>query len=366
MTDSDALQKIRDNIDRIDCQLQELIAERARCACEVARIKQVDGDTSDYYRPEREAQVLETVRKRNQGPLEDEAMVRLFREIMSTCLHLQHPMSVAYLGPRGTFTEAAALKHFGHAVEAIPLAGIDTVFREVESGNVHYGIVPIENSTEGVVNHTLDLFVRSPLKICSEIELRIHHNLMGGATDLSTVHKVYGHQMALAQCRNWLDTHLPKAERITMSSNAEAARRAADDAAAGNLDSAAIAGKDAAGIYDLAILVKNIEDAPDNTTRFLVIGRSSPKRSGQDKTSLMLATTNKSGALVRLLEPLARRGISLSRIESRPSHQGTWEYLFFIDISGHIEDANVVEAIRELEAETTLVKVLGSHPKAIL
>lgn len=359
----EALQKVRENIDRIDQQLQELITERARYACEVARIKQVDGDTSDYYRPEREAQVLETVRKRNKGPLEDEAMVRLFREIMSTCLHLQHPMSVAYLGPQGTFTEAAAHKHFGHAVEATPLAGIDAVFREVESGSVHYGVVPIENSTEGVVNHTLDLFVRSPLKICSEVELRIHHNLMGRQTDLSAVHKVYGHQMALAQCRNWLDTHLPRAERIAVSSNAEAALKVAGDDA---LDSAAIAGKDAAGIYDLAILAKNIEDAPDNTTRFLVIGRSSPKRSGQDKTSLMLATTNKSGALVRLLEPLARRGISLSRIESRPSHQGTWEYLFFIDISGHIEDENVIEAIHELEQETTLVKVLGSYPRAIL
>ncbi|MBI1195761.1 MAG: prephenate dehydratase [Gammaproteobacteria bacterium] len=362
----DALRKVRENIDRIDRQLQELITERAKCACEVARIKQVEGDTSEYYRPEREAQVLETVRKRNQGPLEDEAMVRLFREIMSTCLHLQHPMSVAYLGPQGTFTEAAARKHFGHAVEAIPLAGIDAVFREVEAGSVHYGVVPIENSTEGVVNHTLDLFVRSPLKICSEIELRIHHNLMGRQADLGDVHKVYGHQMALAQCRNWLDTHLPRAERIAVSSNAEAAVRSAKDAAEGRLDSAAIAGKDAAGIYDLMILANNIEDAPDNTTRFLVIGRSSPKRSGHDKTSLMLATTNKSGALVRLLEPLARRGISLSRIESRPSHQGTWEYLFFVDITGHVEDDKVIEAINELEKETTLVKVLGSYPKAII
>ncbi len=366
MTDSDALKTVREKIDRIDQQIQDLINERARCASEVARVKQVDGDTSDYYRPEREAQVLETVSKRNQGPLDDEAMVRLFREIMSSCLHLQNPMSVAYLGPKGTFTEAATRKHFGHAVDTVPLAGIDSVFHEVASGSVHYGVVPVENSTEGVVNHTLDLFVRSPLKICSEIELRIHHHLLGFSGDLATIKKVYGHQMALAQCRNWLDGHLPGVERIAVSSNAEAARRVGEDSKDTPGVCAAIAGKDAADIYHLEVLAGNIEDTPDNTTRFLVIGRKMPNPSGNDKTSLMLATANRSGALMRLLEPLARRGISMSRIESRPSHLGTWDYLFFIDISGHVDDPQVAEALNDLKQETSLVKVLGAYPRAIL
>lgn len=360
MSDEDLLKAIRTRIDQIDGKLQELITERARCALEVARLKHASGDM-DYYRPEREAQVLQTVLGRNQGPLEDEVVARLFREIMSACLALQRPIAVAYLGPEGTFTEAAVFKHFGQAVSARPLAAIDEVFRDVEAGAVDYGVVPIENSSEGAVDHTLDMFMSSPLKICSEIELRIHHNLMGKADGTGAINRVYAHQMALAQCREWLNAHLSGVECIPVSSNAEAARRAQEEAGA-----AAIAGANAAAIYGLEILSSNIEDKPDNTTRFLVIGRKIPAPSGRDKTSLLVSTSNKPGALYRLLKPLAEHGISMSRIESRPSRREMWEYVFFIDIEGHAQDEKVAAVIRILDNEAAVLKVLGSYPCAVL
>ncbi len=364
MNDQDPLHEVRCRIDELDCRLQELITERARCAEEVARIKREQGDDSGYYRPEREAQVLETVRRRNRGPLSDEAICRLFREIMSACLALQLPLRVGYLGPQGTFTEAAAVQHFGHAVETLPLAGIEEVFREVEAGALHYGVVPVENSSEGAVTHTLDLFVDSPLQICSEIEMRIHHHLLAReGTGLDGVRRVYAHQMAHAQCRSWLDSHLPGVEQIVVASNAEAARLAASETPAEE-GSAAIASAEAAGIYGLETLAGNIEDEPDNTTRFLVIGRSSPQPSGRDKTSLMLAAPNRPGALVDLLAPLARRSISMTRIESRPSRRAVWEYLFFVDILGHEDEETVAEALDELRQTATLLKVLGSYPRA--
>lgn len=360
MSDEDQLKSIRDRIDQIDEKLQDLISERARCALEVARLKQAAGDL-DYYRPEREAQVLQTALVRNRGPLDDEVVARLFREIMSACLALQRPIAVAYLGPEGTYTEAAVFKHFGRAVSARPLAAIDEVFREVEAGAVDYGVVPIENSTEGAVDHTLDMFMNSPLKICSEIELRIHHNLLGRAAELAAVGRVYAHQMALAQCREWLNAHLSGIEREAVSSNAEAARRAQDEPGA-----AAIAGANAAAIYGLDILAANIEDKPDNTTRFLVIGRKIPAPSGRDKTSLLVSTTNRPGALYRLLKPLSEHGISMTRIESRPSRREMWEYVFFIDIEGHAQEPKVAEVIAILENEAAMIKVLGSYPCAVL
>ncbi len=361
MADDQKLQQIRARIDEIDRQLQTLITERARCAQEVARLKDVAGDDSEYYRPEREAQILRTVVSRNQGPLADEDLARLFREIMSACLALQRPMKVAYLGPEGTFTQAAVHKHFGHAVDAVPLGAIDEVFREVESTAVHYGVVPIENSTEGAVNHTLDMFMVSNLRICSEVELRIHHNLLAREGELEDVQRIYAHQMALAQCREWLDGKLPNVERIAVASNAEAARLAAEEAG-----TAAIAGETAAEIYDLQVLAPCIEDRPDNTTRFLVIGRQMPAPSGQDKTSLLVSAPNRPGALFRLLQPLAEHGISLTRIESRPSRQGMWEYVFFVDIEGHAQDDKVAAALRALEEEAAMVKVLGSYPCAVV
>ena len=361
MTDERKLQEIRSRIDGIDQQLQDLITERARCAQEVARHKDIVEDTAEYYRPEREAQILRKVVQRNQGPLSDEVVARLFREIMSACLSLQHPMKVAYLGPEGTYTQAAVTKHFGHAAAALPLGSIDEVFRDVEADAAHYGVVPIENSSEGAVDHTLDMFIASPLKICSEIELRIHHCLLSLEDSLDRVERIYGHQMALAQCREWLDAHAPRIERIAVNSNAGAARRASKEPGA-----AAIASESAAEIYGLNKLAANIEDKPDNTTRFLVVGRQMPASSGKDKTSLLVSAANKPGALFRLLKPLSEHGISMTRIESRPSRQGLWEYIFFIDIEGHVEDANVAAALQDLKGEAAMVKVLGSYPSAVL
>lgn len=360
MNDNNKLQEIRTRIDELDEQIQSLITERARCAREVAATKQTS-ECVDYYRPEREAEVLRKVIERNQGPISDEDMVRIYREIMSVCLALQHPLMIAFLGPEGTFTEAAALKHFGQSVNTLPLEGIEDVFREVESGAANYGVVPIENSSEGVINHTLDMFMDSPLKICGEVELRIHHHLMSKVNDLKDVKSVYSHQQSHAQCREWLDSHLPGVEWNAISSNAEAARRAASEEGI-----AAIASDAAADKYGLNILASNIEDEPDNTTRFIIIGRQSAQPSGTDKTSLLLSTRNRPGALHRLLDPFASHDVSMTRIESRPSRRGMWDYVFFVDIEGHIKDAKVEAVLGELQAEASIVKVLGSYPVAVL
>jgi chorismate mutase/prephenate dehydratase len=298
----------------------------------------------------------------NPGPLADETVARLFREIMSACLALERPLKVAYLGPEGTFTQAAAWKHFGHAMEALPVVSIPDIFREVEAGNCQYGVVPIENSTEGVVTHTLDTFVTSPLNICGEVMLRIHHNLLSQAQTLDSISKVYSHQQSLAQCRGWLDRNLPKAERVAVASNAEAARLAAAEGVA----VAAIAGETAAEIYSLPCLQSNIEDDPANTTRFLVIGRESVGASGQDKTALLLSTRNEAGALHQLLAPLAENGISMTRIESRPSRRGAWDYIFFVDVLGHQDDPTLSAALKPLQSRAALFKVLGSFPQAVL
>lgn len=357
---SDKLIQLRDKIDALDEQIQTLITERAKVAEEVAVTKQAAGNNI-FYRAEREAQVLRKVMQRNKGPLSNEEMARLFREIMSACLALERVMKIAFLGPEGTFTQAAALKHFGHSVQTFPMPTIGDVFREVESGSSSYGVVPVENSTEGVINHTLDEFMNSSLSICGEVELRIHHNLLGNVENINDVKKVYSHRQSLAQCRTWLDTNLINVEQIDVSSNAEAARLASEEDGA-----AAIAGETAAEIYGLNTIAASIEDQPDNTTRFLIIGERSVPASGVDKTSMLVSTNNKSGSLYAMLGPLADNGISMTRIESRPSRQGMWNYVFFIDIEGHVDDANVAKAISELEAAASVVKVLGSYPKAVL
>ena len=357
---SDKLLQLRDKIDQLDEQIQKLITERAQVAEEVARAKQ-DAGNNVFYRAEREAQVLRKVMDRNQGPLSDEEMARLFREIMSACLALERVMNIAFLGPEGTFTQAAALKHFGHSVQTLPMTTIGDVFREVESGAASYGVVPIENSTEGVVNHTLDEFMNSSLHICGEVELRIHHHLLGKVDRVEDITRVYSHQQSFAQCRKWLDTHLTEVEQVDVNSNAEAARLASKETGA-----AAIAGESAAEIYELNTIVGNIEDEPDNTTRFLVIGQRTTPASGEDKTSMLVSAINKPGALHAMLQPLASNSISMTRIESRPSRQGMWNYVFFIDIEGHTDDANVANALKELEQAASMVKVLGSYPKAVL
>lgn len=361
MTDNKKLTDLRAQIDDVDTQLLKLISQRARLAQAIAQVKHDAGDDSGFYRPEREAQILRRVMSENGGPLPQEEMARLFREIMSACLALEQPLKIAYLGPEGTFTQLAALKHFGHSVATETLGSIDQVFREVEAAACHYGVVPIENSIEGVVNHTLDMLIDSPLKISGEVELRIHHHLLGKGNDLASVKRVYSHQQSLAQCRRWLDENLLDAERIAVSSNAEAARRVA-----GEPDSVAIAGEAAAEIYELGYLARNIEDHPDNTTRFLVIGRHSTPPSGDDKTSLLVSGPNRAGLLYDLIKPLADNGINMTRLESRPSRQGLWDYVFFIDILGHASDDNVAGAMKALEAKAGVLKLLGSYPRAVL
>jgi chorismate mutase/prephenate dehydratase len=356
------LPAIRGEIDSIDAEIHALISRRARLAQTVGVSKRAAG-TAEFYRPEREAEVLRTVVERNKGPLSNEEMVRLFREIMSACLAQQEPLKIAFLGPEGTFTQQAVLKHFGHSVRALPLAAIDEVFREVESGVADFGVVPIENSTEGTVSHTADMFLLSPLKICGEVELRVHQHLLGRVESLQKIERICSHQQSLAQCRGWLAENLPHVERIAVSSNAEAARRARDETG-----TAAIAGSAAAEVYGLNVLVPQIEDRPDNTTRFLVVGRKLLASSGRDRTTLLLSApdTLGAGALVKLLGPFAEHGISLSRLESRPSRRKKWDYVFFIDIEGHAEDAPVAKALAEVRKVASLLKILGSYPRAVL
>ena len=361
MADKDPLADIRQRIDEIDIAVQQLVSERAECARKVAEIKREQGDAEHFYRPEREAQVLRKVQERNTGPLSDEAIAGIFREIMAVCLALEKPLKVAFLGPSGTYTHAAAVKHFGSQIEAEPVASIEEVFRLVEAGGANFGVVPVENSSEGVINHTLDLFMKSSLTISGEVELRIRHNLMTSQPDTASIDRVYAHQQTLAQCRVWLDTNLPNAERIAVRSNAEAVIISSQ-----HDRSAAIAGNMAAELYDLPVMYADIEDEPNNTTRFVVIGKYHAPPSGADRTSLLVFAHNKPGSLYSLLEPLAKRSISMSNIESRPSRRGVWEYVFFIDIDGHCDDANVKDAIDEIEKASAMVTVLGSYPRAVL
>lgn len=374
MTDSSLqgktdLASLRDKIDGIDRDIGKLISERALCAAEVARVKQAQsaqtGEPIVFYRPEREAQVLRQAIARNEGPLSDEIYARLFREIMSACLALEDPVTVAYLGPEGTFTQQAALKHFGIFAKAQSMSAIDEVFREVASQSVDYGVVPVENSTEGVVTHTLDNFLSQAgrsVKICGEVVLRIHHHLLiSDVTNTKSITRIYSHSQSLAQCRKWLDAKYPKADRIAVSSNAEAARRVKSE-----WNAAAIAGSMAADIYGLESFAQNIEDRPDNSTRFLIIGTDDVKPSGNDKTSLVISMHNEPGALHHALEPFRQHGIDLTRIETRPSPSGTWNYVFFIDCMGHVSEDKIQSAIAEVKRTASDLKVLGSYPIGVL
>jgi chorismate mutase/prephenate dehydratase len=355
------LDAVRAEIDRLDQQIQQLISERAHLAFRVRESKEGKAGPVDYFRPEREAQVLRRVVERNDGPLSDSEMIRLFREIMSACLAQQEPLKVAYLGPEGTFTQQAVYRHFGHSVHALSLPGIDGVFEQVQSGDADFGVVPVENSSQGIVSHTLDMFLVSDLKICGEIELRVHQNLLTLAKRLDEVERVYSHAQSLSQCKNWLKAHLPGVELVEVSSNSEAARRVRNTP-----EAAAIAGRSAAEVYGLPILSADIEDHPDNTTRFLVIGRKLFAPSGDDKTTLLLSGREGPGLLYSLLEPFQRHGVNMTRIESRPSRMGKWAYVFFVDIEGHAEDPNVAAALADLNKVSKLSRVLGSYPRAIL
>ncbi|MGH8029064.1 MAG: prephenate dehydratase [Arenimonas sp.] len=355
------LADVRERIDGIDAQIQALIAERAQWARQVGQAKGKLKAAIDYYRPEREAQVLRKVLDRNEGPLSDEVLLRLFREVMSACLAQQEPLKIGFLGPEGTFSQQAVFKHFGHSAHGLPLPSIEEVFQEVEAGHADFGVVPVENSGQGTIQSTLDMFLTSNLKICGEVELRVHQHLLSRTGRIEDIERVYSHPQSLAQCKAWLRQHLPKAEKVAVASNAEAARRArhADDAAA-------IAGVSAGHVYGLKIVAGPIEDRPDNTTRFLVVGRELFSASGHDRTSLLVFVHDRPGALFNVLSPFAKHGISMNRIESRPAHTGRWQYAFFIDVAGHVDEDPVRQALSELGEYAAMVKVLGSYPVALL
>ena len=357
------LAEIRQRINEIDERLQALINERAKYAQKVGLAKGELAQAVDYYRPEREAEILRTIKKRNDGPLRDEEMLRLFREIMSACLAQQEPLKVGFLGPEGTFTQTAVFRHFGHSVRALPFHTIDEVFQEVESGAADFGVVPIENSTEGSVNNTLDMFLTSPLKISGEVELRIQQHLLGRMAGLDDIERICAHEQSFAQCRGWLREYLPHIELIGMSSNAAGARRARDE-----VGTAAVGPDVAADVYHLKIIVDGIEDRRDNSTRFLVIGRNLLAPSGADKTTLLVSTSDTgggAGVLHTLLQPLADHKVNMSFIESRPSRRQNWDYVFFIDIEGHADESPVSDALKVLEKESSLFRVLGAYPKAV-
>ena len=353
---SDKLKQLREQIDRMDDELLKLINQRAALAQLIGHLKE-DGVV---LRPEREAQILQRLQGNNQGPLSNAAVAQLFIEVMSQCRALEAPLTVAYLGPEGTFSEQATFARFGSAVQGQPCATIDDVFRAVESGAAHHGMVPVENSSEGAIGRSLDLLLQSTLQVCGEVMLPVHQCLLAQHCELSTIKAIYSHPQSLGQCQGWLNAHLPHAAHIPVASNAEAASLAAE-----NPHSAAVAGSQAAARFGLNVLAENIEDDPRNTTRFLVLGKQQVAPSGNDKTSLVLSAANRPGAVHDLLAPLAKHGVSMTRFESRPARSGLWEYVFYMDIEGHQNDAKVAAALAELKQVAAFMKILGSYPLAV-
>jgi len=354
------LEELRIQIDALDKKIQQLIGERADLATEVAKVKTATDKNSIFYRPEREAQVLRGIIERNQSLLKDKDMAHIFREIMSACLALEQGLNVAYLGPEGTFTQEAALKHFGHAVSTLDCGSIDEIFHQVEKGNANYGVVPIENSSNGVIGGTIDMLYSQNLKICGEVEIAISHQLM--SVDQSQEIKViYAHQQALDQCRRWLSNHYPNAELKSVASNALAARIAVDEK-----NSAAIASEAALSLYGLERIAKNIEDKAGNITRFVILSKEDVPASGEDKTSILVVTKHESGALFDLLEPFKDQGINMLQLARHPIPGVKWEYLFLIDIEGHKSDKVVEKALLEVEKRVLKIDILGSYPVAVL
>ncbi|MDY7546761.1 prephenate dehydratase [Glaciimonas sp. CA11.2] len=349
---------LRQKIDDIDAQILVLLNSRAQLAQEVGHVKAETN--APVFRPEREAQVLRSVADRNPGPLQSGDVQTIFREIMSACRALEKRVTVAYLGPAGTFSEQAVYQQFGHAVDGLACASIDEVFRAAESGTADFGVVPIENSSEGVINRTLDLLLQTTLRISGEVAIPVHHSLMtkDGTTDHVT--RICAHSQALAQCNAWLNQHYPNIERLAVASNAEAARMASEDPTV-----AGIAGEIAAQTYGLQIVSAHIQDDPHNRTRFAVVGRLHTTPSGKDQTSLVLSVPNKAGAVYSLLSPLASHGVSMSRFESRPARMGAWEYYFYVDVEGHEQDEKVAKALTELKQNAAFFKLLGSYPLSL-
>jgi chorismate mutase/prephenate dehydratase len=353
---ADELDKLRKEIDRLDDEILAALERRAGVARRVGALK----NGAPAYRPEREAQVLRRIVSQSKN-LPGDRVAAIFREVISACRGLEEAIRVSYLGPEGTFSEQAVRKHFGGGVEAKPLASVDEAFRAAESGATQFTVVPVENSTDGVVGRTLDLLTQTPLRICGEVELRVQQNLLSKEKALKGIKRVYSHSQSLAQCNGWLGKNLPKADRIPVASNAEAALRASKEKG-----TAAIAGLLAGERYKLNALAKSIEDSPDNTTRFLVLGQVDPAPTGRDRTSLVMSAENKPGAVHALLTPLAEHKVSMTRIESRPlrTRSSLWEYFFFIDVEGHQHDAAVAKALEGLRQKAPFLKVLGSYPIA--
>lgn len=351
------LKPLRDRIDAIDAQLIALLNQRAAVALEVGEVKKCYN--APVFRPEREQQVIARLQRISEGPLVDDHISAIWREIMAASRSLEQPVIAAFLGPAGTYSEEAAHEFFGRSIEGLPCLSIDEVFRAVEAGAAEFGVVPVENSSEGAVSRTLDLLLQSQLLIGGEIALPIRHNLLTQSGATVGVTRVAAHAQALAQCQRWLATHLPNVERQAVSSNAEAARMAAADPTV-----AAIAGDRAAAHYGLQIAYALIQDDPHNRTRFVVVGNAPAGPSGNDQTSLIVSVKNEPGAVFKLLEPLARHGVSMTRFESRPARVGTWEYYFYIDVQGHREDAPIAATLDELGAKAAFLKILGSYPRA--
>jgi chorismate mutase/prephenate dehydratase len=352
------LDEWRARIDDIDRQILDLLNQRAEIAVRVGEAKHAVG--ADVYVPEREHEVLERLTRLNGGPLPASAVRDIWREILSASRGLQRPFRVAYLGPTATFTHLAAIRQFGAGAELVSARGIHEVFGEVEHARADLGVVPVENSTEGAVNHTLDCLIDSDLSICGEIQLEVQQFLLSRATELGGVKRVYSHPQALAQCRGWLDRHLSHAQAVEVASTAAAVEQALEDAAA-----AAIAGDLAGRMYGLPVLRERIEDVAQNVTRFLVIGRRAMGPTGRDKTSILLSIKDEVGALYRILEPLATARINLTKIESRPTRRRPWEYVFFVDFEGHQADETVQGVLAALRERCLFLKVLGSYPAAV-
>lgn len=352
------LAPLREAIDSIDTQLVALLNRRASIAKQVGEVKGTTG--APVFRPEREAEVIRKVVAKSDGPLPAVSLAAVFREIMSACRALERPAAIAYLGPAGTFSEAAMIRQFGTSVNGVPCATLDEVFRAAEAGTVDFAIVPMENSTEGAVSRTLDLLLATPLKIIGEVSIPVHHNLLTLSGQLQGVTRVAAHSQALAQCAGWLNENVPGLDRQGVASNGEAARLAATDPSL-----AAIAGEAAASRYGLQIAAAHIQDDASNRTRFVVLGfqdTTPSKAPGRDKTSLILSVPNKAGAIFQVLSPLAKHGVSMTRLESRPARTGTWAYYFYVDVEGHALDEKVARALEELKAACAFFKNLGSYP----
>lgn len=351
------IEKLRREIDSLDDELLEALNRRAALAQRIGSLK---GGAS-AYRPDREATILRRMMLANKGPLARERVAGVFREIISACRALEEPLRIAFLGPTGTFSEMALLRQFGNAVQELACASIEEVFRSAETGVARFAVVPVENSSEGAVGRTLDLLLATPLTICGEVVLRVHQSVMRKRGGLKGVKRLHSHAQSIAQCQKWIAQNLPRAERLPVASNAEAARIASKDAAA-----CAIGPEIAAARYGLKIIATHIEDDPNNRTRFLVLGGHEPAPTGRDGTSIVMSAPNRPGAVHALLTPLAKHGVSMSRLESRPMRVGKWEYYFFVDLEGHRTDPAVAAALAELETLAPFLKILGSYPRAVV